>query len=473
MPAKELPPYHNPGFHVDPAQSMLGRHSEVPDIMADLARFGAMALASEIGPHQADKPSPPLPDPLTSKDFKKRVLVDFSGDAGSMFSRGVFDWAQEARTAHEEVESNLNLLRTANSASDVRDYLASRARSVASEQAGFWQKSGNTEMIIADADLPAFIKMGIQKDGWQTWIRTASTEQIVNFSQWYSLRLETLANRERKEKFTAELIQDYEKKIGRAMEEGWIDKRHQSQLKKTMRRQHVTYFSPFGQVASMHFGGARQKVELSRRDSIFLPTTVSPGSHISTHELGHSFAGVNTKAVIKKLIRVVGKKTVQEHLGIAAGCGELITILNEGFNDHMAFALREGDPTIISPSKRMEAGIERDPATSESYEVFREALSLLLIGDNQTELGIDDIRQVVDTMVTGDFEAFCKFVARRWSGRDVVGEILQQISTEFKDDETNYSVFSSEDTNRVLRIMKRALGMSVAVEDEAALTSRV
>lgn len=456
----EFPPYTNPGFHISDTTPMLERADEVTELTADLVRFGSIAVASEVEADFAvgnESQEPQLPNIVTERDLKKRILLDMSSPTlTEIFSRDVYDWASDSERSVKSAVEDLKVLSDSGSPKDVRSFLAQRTRNLGSELSGFNSSRGNVEMILADADLPPFLKQQVDSMGWSDWIRTASREQITNFGQWYTTRLRELTNPAERQEHIQEIHYDYIERVEKAMKEGWIDPRHRQSLVKAMKNTHITFFSPFGNVAGMHFGGARQDVFGYRKDQIYLPTTVTPGSHLSTHELGHSFAGVHTKRASKVLIKTLGKKHIEQNLDVATGYGELLTIINEGFNDHMAFALREGQPAIISPRARREAGLDPDQATSSVYEQYREAFAALVNGDSGEPLLVEDIKELTDTMIERDFQHFCDFVKERWDGRDVMKEIIIGLDTEFSKGVTQ-RLGGVEAVNKVLTVMKRVL----------------
>lgn len=442
------------------ATRVVDRDNEVRDLSADLVRFGAIALASEVetGIILGEPTSlPELASPIKESDLKKRIMVDDTASGFfNVFKKEVPQYANESALAITQINNELRLFNSAATNPDnVSSYIKKKVSNLLGEQKTI--QSGNTEMLMAGSEISPFLREQIPKREWIDWMTSASQEQIVNFSQWYAERLKVLSSPDKREVFTKQLEKDYTEKINKAITEGWINPRHQKKLEKSMANQKVIYFSPFGNIAETEFAGARQDVTLSRVDIVALPTITDPGSWVSTHEFGHGFAGVDYKKALGVIKEVIGKDNLENKLQTAEGIGIFLTIINEGFNDHMTAALIEGSPAVISAEERQEKGISIKKETSETYGIYRDAFAALVNGSNsELPLTTNEMSGIVDTMVDGDFYGFTQFVSKKWGGREVIKEIIGAIDRSFSA-QTSKASNGVEGINNVMRIMKKAL----------------
>jgi hypothetical protein len=298
---------------------------------------------------------------------------------------------------------------------------------------GVVEKPGSVDLILDDAPVPPFLRslkeatvIGTEPSAdrsWEQWLHTASDEQLVNFSQWYTERLGVLADPRRKAELVNTLKAGYVARVEQAMADGWIDPDLAVSLHQRINKTEMRFFSPFGHYAestsgSMHSGKGG--------DLVMVPTVV--GESISTHELGHVFAGVDSPDIEAFFEQQYGEKLL---MGDRIAIDDLRTVLNEGYNEHVAQALLGGHPELVSPSERERNGLQ-DSVSNELYKGFREVFASVIAGPEGTTTA-QDVRAVVDTMAKRNFGQFAQFVSDKWQGRNVLDELVD-VATAFRTD---------------------------------------
>jgi hypothetical protein len=419
-------PFENPAS----SGEALTRANEIHELAADIQHIGAVALFSEVqvgnivgGPVEVNVPNP------VSGYSEVRTTKSLFGKGKERYERitAHLTGADEALT---DLQSGLNNYAFSGEVGRTLQDVDPNSRGT--EVLRDVQSNGNQEMILQGADIPSFLKtskdLTAEAQGrdpsefaWEEWFKSASEEQLANFSQWYTERLRMLSNPERKSEYIEALKTDYERRVVQAMQEGWIPdgKVHKAALTTRIARADIRFFSPFGRMPE-YAGGLAQKRGLGK-NILLLPTIA--GEQVTVHELGHVFAGIDGGSMRSYFISKLGKEQAArknhrlEHV---------YTILNEGYNDHMAAALIDGDPTTIVPAERDARGIIETEGSSELYKAYREIFGVLMGGEDG-KITSADMKEVVDSMVVGNFGQFAHKISAKWGGRDVLVEILNMV----------------------------------------------
>lgn len=408
----------------------LTRANEAHELAADIQHIGSVALFSEV--QAANRVGNPtevtVPNPIAGHSERRTP--------GSYFGKG--------RERHRRITATLagagealGDLQTGLSEYSASGEVSGSLQDVAPHSRGTnvlrnMRDDGDQEMILRGADISPFLKASkdltaaaqgkeASEFSWQDWFRSASEEQLTNFSQWYTERLKTLADPESKAGYVEELKTDYKDRIGQAMQEGWIsdDKVHRTALTARVAQTDIRFFSPFGRMPD-HVGGLAQK-RGSDKSILVLPTFA--GEQVTVHELGHAFAGIERSSMRNYFTSKLGKEQVARK---TPRLEHLHTILNEGYNEHMTAALIDGDPTTIIPAEREARGIVETEGSSELYHAYREIFGVLMGGEDG-KVSNADMKEMVSSMVVGNFGNFAHQLSTKWGGRDVLVEVLEVV----------------------------------------------
>jgi hypothetical protein len=250
---------------------------------------------------------------------------------------------------------------------------------------------------------------------WERWLATASEEQLTNFAQWYTEQLKVLADPVKREQLVGGLKESFERRVEQAMTDGWIDRRHQDRLVKSMQELTVRFASPFGSLPE-HLSGLTQETETGHL--VVLPSV--PGEELVTHELGHVFANITTADLREHFRDTLGPlKADLQPLSIT----EVWDLLTEGFDEHLTVALLSGAPQIVRPSERDAQGIPELAVTSEMYRRYREAYAEIVGGEDQA-VTTADIRELVDGMADRNVPGLANYLRRKWPNQDMLARLL-------------------------------------------------
>lgn len=308
----------------------------------------------------------------------------------------------------------------------------------------------NVEMILNSAEVPPFLRavkavqaersgVEVETFTWQQWLGSANDDHLINFSQWYSERLNVIENPESKSAFVAEMKRGYEARIDKAIDDGWIDERHRETLRQRIDLVDIRFFSPFGHIPE-DVGALHQR----NRSPELLLLPITTGDQMVVHELGHVFAGIGGASMRRYFEHELGGNAIRYQ---TLAMGDLYNVLNEGFNEHMTVALLSGHPELVSPSGRARSGMAELPGSSELYRGYREVFAALL-GGVSGAIERDDVKAVVNTMAAGDFAAFANLVDSQWPGRRVLVEMLDAVQTHRN--ATRFEEPTVDDNDRVL-----------------------
>ncbi len=432
----------------------MSKAEEVLELAADVQHIGSVALFSEVqaGNIVGSSTEVSVPNPVAGYS-EKRTPKTLFGKGKERYGRitAKLDGADKALS---DLQTGLSGYAASSEASLTLQGVA--LNSSGTEVLRHMQNNGNQEMILRGSNVSPFLKLS--KDlaakaqgknpsefGWQDWFNSAKEEHLINFSQWYTERLKTLADPETKAEYVESLKTDYKDRVAQAMQEGWIPdgKLHKAALATRIARADVRFFSLFGRMPD-HAGGLSEKSGLGKV-IVFLPTL--EGKKVTVHEFGHVFAGVDARNMRDYFIRTLGKEeTWRKNPRIEY----LYTILNEGYNDHMTAALIDGHPTTIIPTERDAEGIVETEGSSEGYKVYREIFGVLMGGENGNVTNAD-IKDTVDSMVIGNFGQFAHQLSTKWGGRDVIGEVLEVVA---KHDNDRWNNLDNPDYNEKLLAKK-------------------
>ena len=407
--------------------------AEAHELAVDMVQIGAIALSSEVEVVTATGQSyqPNIPNPITPRMLRPRIEMDTTaeGSVTNMFSRRPDQSAVEADSAIQTLQEEVgSLVSQPDGGIAANNYLKAKIAEARQAQFSPWSQPF-FEMIMDGADKPALFdrlraataaKVGgeNQKITWKRWLHEAPDSELTNFSQWYTAKLTEIANPETRPLVVEKLKNGYRELVSKGMQDGWIDPRHYGTLNKKMKKTGIAFFSPFGKLAEVHVGMAQVNL-----NHVMLP--VATGPQLVIHELGHAFAGVSIRSFFKYY-----EKRLDRHLtaGEKEASVALITILNEGFNDHMTAALLKGSPEVIDVEQRKTASISEVAGHSDGYEGYRNVFGALANGaDNAPPLNKSDIRSIVNTMIDGDFEAFGNFINSRWGNRNILAEAFTTV----------------------------------------------
>jgi hypothetical protein len=432
----------------------LNEANEIHELAADMQHIGAVALFSEVqaGNVTATPIEVTVPNPVTAH-HEKRTVKGFYGSGRERHNR-ITSALTNASESLTELKTGLDIYSASGAINgELQDiYPNSLGIQVLKEMPA----DGNHGMILRGADMSPFLK--VSKDltaeaqskdpkeySWGEWFNTANDEQLTNFSQWYTARLKTLADPESKAAFIRSLKSGYKNRVSNAMAEGWIPsgKVPQAALATRMARADVRFFSPFGRMPD-HVGGLSQK-RGSGKTIVLLPTFA--GEQVTVHEFGHVFAGIDGNRMRDYFTRSLGKEEVWRK---RPRIEHLHTILNEGYNEHMTMALVDGDPTAIRPTERDAKGIIDSDGSSELYKSYREVFGVLM-GGKEGITTKADIKEMVESMVVGNFGNFAYQVNQKWDGRDVITEVLEVVA---RHDNDRWNNLDNPDYNDELLVKK-------------------
>jgi hypothetical protein len=447
---------HQPDQRSADGQDILTRPNEAHELAADIQRVGAIALHSDA-----------LAARETQADVAVTVPNPIASAANLRPGRGVLPKSRERagriNMALDVAHLALTHLQDEVRSPEISDY-GSRITPLREATV-----NPNANLILDGANVPPFLSAlkedATQSDGgpadesWQRWFGKASDEQLTNFSQWYTESLRTLAVPERKAAYVESLKSGYADLVSHAMDDGWIDPRHQTTLARRLAATEVRFFSPFGHMPDEFAGVAQRR---GRGNALVLLPTV-PGPEMVTHELGHVFAGVDDQGMRRYFERQLGKRAAAQEMLVL---NHLYTMLNEGFDEHLTAALLNGHPEIVSPQQRLSMGIAEVPGSSESYQTYREVLSVLLGGSEQ-QVAENDISFLVDSAVNKDFDAFARQLDSKWKGRPVLTEVVRIIG---KHDRASWQ--HTDDPNYEQQLAQELIAY-LKTDDKARLIGRL
>lgn len=453
---EQLQYYEHTARFEDPSNhgEALTRANEAHELAADVQHIGSVALFSEVqaGNIVGSPIEVAVPNPVAGYS-EKRTPKSLFGKGKERHGRITATLAG-ADEALADLQTSLNTYAASGEASGTLHDIAPNSRGT--DVLRHMQDDGNQQMILSGADISPFLK--VSKDltaeaegkepsefGWQDWFKSASEEQLNNFSQWYTERLKTLADPESKAEYVNALKADYKDRVGQAMQEGWIpeSKVHKAALATRMARVDIRFFSPFGRMPD-HVGGLAQKRGFGK-NILVLPTFA--GEQVTVHEMGHAFAGIDGNSMRGYFSGRIGKEQVARK---NPRLEHMYTILNEGYNDHMTAALIDGDPTTIIPAERDAKGIVETEGSSELYKAYREIFGVLMGGENSKTTNTD-MKEMVDSMVIGNFGNFAHHLSTKWGGRDVLVEVLDVVD---RHDNDKWNNFDNPDYNEELLAKK-------------------
>jgi hypothetical protein len=456
--SEQLQYYEHTACFEDPSNrgEALTRANEAHELAADVQHIGSVALFREVqvGNIVGSPTEVTVPNPITGYSEKRTPKALF-GKGKERHDR-ITAMLAGADEALGDLQTSLDNYAASGEINGVLQDIAPNSRGT--DVLRHMQDDGNQGMILNGANISPFLK--VSKDltaeakgkdpkefGWQDWFKSASEEQLTNFSQWYTERLKTLADPESKAEYVEALKAGYKNRIGQAMQEGWIPngRVHQAALATRMARVDVRFFSPFGRMPD-HVGGLTQKRGLGK-NILLLPTFA--GEQVTVHELGHAFAGIDGSSMRDYFTSKIGKEQVARK---NPRLKHLYTILNEGYNDHMTAALIEGDPTTIIPAERDAKGIAETEGSSESYHAYREIFGVLM-GGKDGNVSKVDMKEMVESMVIGSFGNFAHQLSNKWGGRDVLVEVLDVVD---RHDSDRWNNLDNPDYNEALLAKKIA-----------------
>jgi hypothetical protein len=457
--SEQLQYYEHTARFEDPANhgEALTKANEVHELAVDVQHIGSVALFSEVqASNIVGSPTEVfVPNPITGYS-EKRTPKSLFGKGKERHER-ITATLGGADEALGDLQTGLNDYAASGESSGTLEDIAPNSRGT--EVLRHMQDDGNQEMILRGANVSPFLKTSKNltaeaqgkepsEFGWQEWFKSASEEQLTNFSQWYTERLKTLADPESKAQYVEALKTDYKDRVGQAMQEGWIPdgKVHKAALATRVARADVRFFSPFGRMPD-YVGGLSQKRGLGK-NIVLLPTL--EGKQVTVHEFGHVFAGVDASSMFEHFKGTMGKEEVWRK---RPRIEHLYTILNEGYNDHMTAALIDGDPTTIVPAERDTKGIVETEGSSEGYKAYREIFGVLMGGEDGSVTNTD-IKEAVDSMVIGNFGQFAHQLSTKWGGRDVISEVFDVVA---KHDNDQWNNLDNPDYNEELLAKKIAV----------------
>ncbi len=440
--SKQLQYYEYTAHFEDPANhgEVLTGANESHELAADMQHIGSVALFSEVqaGNIVGSPTEVTVPNPIAGYS-EKRTPKSIFGKGKERYERITATLAG-ADEALGDLQTGLSYYAASDEVGGTLQGVAPNSRGT--EVLRYMQDNGNQQMILRGADISPFLKASKDltaeaqgKDpselGWQDWFKSASDEQLTNFSQWYTERLKTLADPESKTEYIEALKAGYKDRVGQAMQEGWMPdgKVHRAALSARMARVDVRFFSPFGHMPD-YVGGLAQKRGMGK-NILLLPTLV--GEQVTVHELGHAYAGIDGSSMRSYFSDKIGKEQAARK---NSRFEHLFTILNEGYNDHMTTALIDGDPTIIIPAERDGKGIMETKGGSELYKAYREIFGVL-VGGEDGKITNADVKEIVDSMVIGNFGNFAHQLSTKWGGRDVLVEVLDVVDRHDNDSWNN------------------------------------
>ncbi len=422
------------------------------ELAADVQHIGAVALFSEVqASYIIGTPTEvTVPNPLAGYT-ERRTPKSLLG-AGKKRHQRITSTLARADEALGDLQTGMNAYSASGATgSSLQDIVSdSRGTQILRKL----EDNGNQKMILRGAAVSPFLK--VSKDltaeaqgkdpkefGWEDWLKSASEEQLTNFSQWYTERLKVLSDPENKAEYIEKLKTGYKGRVEKAMQEGWIDGKHKAVLDTKLERADVRFFSPFGQMPDQ-VGGLSQKRGLGK-NIVLIPTLT--GEQVVVHELGHVFAGIDGKNMGDYFIHKLGKEYVAQNY---SKFEHLYTILNEGYNEHMTEALIDSEPTVIRPTEREARGIAEAQGNSELYKSYREVFGVLVGGENGTVSG-SDMKEIVDSMVTGNFGNLARHIDQKWGGRDVLTGVVEVV---IEHDRGMWRNFDNPDYNEELLAKK-------------------
>ena len=405
-------------------KDILHRSKEMHELAADIQHIGGLAMGSEAD--AARLVGAPaiinVPNPVAGYR-ESRSLASFYGKGKQRHER-VAGLLEAAELSLDELQASIS----APAVDDANNITLSNSRGIQLFRGLSY--AGNRELVFEGADIAPFLSnskdLTAKQQGkdpstysWHEWFWEGTEAQLTNFSQWYTEQLKVLADPEQKNAFVASLKDDYKSRIGSAIDAGWIEPGLAKNLKEVDAAD-IRFFSPFGHTTD-HFAGVAQHKK--GEEIILLPNIV--GRTVVVHEFGHIFASIKGDSIKKHFTKVIGKDPSVKSM---SAIGELYTILNEGFNDHMTAALITGAPEVISPVERAAQGIpEVKGAAGEVYKSYREVFGALIGGqDGQTNKM--DISEVISVIASRDFSAFAKFTSEKWGDRDIMSELVAVIT---------------------------------------------
>lgn len=426
---------HNASFNAPNRKGVLSKANEVHELAADIQHLAVVALLSEA--NAANIVGVPLevsvPNPIANYS-ERRTVKSIYGKGKERHERIESVLSRGSETL-DELQTSLNAYaNTGQTEGHLKDVVpTSRGTGVLREM----EENGNHRMILDGTGIPPFIKLA--KDlqakaevrdpegySWEDYFSSASEEQLINFSQAYTERLKILADPESKAGYIESLKTDYKDRVVQAMQDGWIDGKHKPVLDRRIANADVRFFSLFGHMPN-HVAGLTEGSDFNKR-FVFLPTIT--GEQLTVHEFGHVFAGIRMGSMQDYFDKKLGKG---ESARKSDNLMHLYTVLNEGYNDHMTAALVDGDPTNIIPTERDSKGVVETEGGSKVYKTYRLIFGVLLGGKDGNVDG-DDIKRVVDSMVSGDFEQFAGLLDAKWGGRNVLVETLEVVERHHKEE---------------------------------------
>lgn len=289
--------------------------------------------------------------------------------------------------------------------------------------------SDNRNMILDGAETPPSFDLfrqrtlddeRVEQRSWTEWLGTASPDQLTNFSQWYTQRLELLSRPDSRAELTQDIKADFIRRLDSAIDGGWIDPRHRVDLLRRVDQAQIRFFSPFGKLPE-HVGGLTHRTDPSL---VMLPTVAGVG--MTTHELGHVLGSMNVESIKEYFEEALGK--VQTLPRIEAMV-ELHSLVDEGIVEHLTEALLQGHPETVDPVDRDKLAIPKTPGSSLGYRENRRTLAKLL-GGSRGIVTKNDVHDLTDCLIEGDFRAFAGLLQRKWAGKDVLVELLQELESE-------------------------------------------
>lgn len=435
------------------SQDMI-RNNERNSVTVDAYHIGQLATASTLKAAMAvgSPYKPELTTPYTEKDLKPWRAFK---DEGFGFQKVVPE-QKIAQVGY--LNERLNDI-TALTPAEIEGFTLDAGKGFEKAFVGLnWMYGlGNVDFTFDNLAVPTFLRDAKELSGadhWKVWLKDAPQAQKENFAQWYTAELTALATPEARTAKIDALKGAYKDKVTAAMEEGWIDSKHQRHLDKTMRKVKLSFFSPFSSTAQ-EFGGVNIS-SMFTKNSIVLPIGV--GEHISDHEFGHTFAGIDQKGLAKELFTGRPKDDIPSSAEKEA-FGYLFTALNEGFNDHMTGALKYGKAGIINPAVRAEQGVEI-PDASEGYTLCRELFGALVAGpDANGVVSDEEFKHVNSFLIEQDMPGFSDYVSRKWGNRPVIKELYDVLHE-------HYQASQPDLTDKVVigKMMNRLAGEKLAAE---------
>ncbi|MFS8117915.1 MAG: hypothetical protein ACMG55_05410, partial [Microcoleus sp.] len=194
-------------------EPILDRTEELHELAIDLHKLGKIALASEVeAAHIVGQTSEVvITNRVTKQMLRPKFSVDMMGENGINIVRSKNQSAVESDMAFRELQEEMTALSTGGQ-QGATDYISEKLGDV---RKGYFDAdqiggSQNKEIIFEGAKLPELF--ALQKEqtakkhnidpsklGWSQWLNIASDTELINFSQWYTSKVNEVLNPDTRE----------------------------------------------------------------------------------------------------------------------------------------------------------------------------------------------------------------------------------------------------------------------------------